>query len=63
MSNPRRIVPTVNPELAGDMPSEFDLYWNDEIEFEDMSKKAQKEVSMRFDALTKARELRGEKNG
>jgi hypothetical protein len=53
----KQIPVTVNPSLRGDTTSECDMFWNGQIDFDDLSSSAKKEVNKRLEAVKKMRQL------
>lgn len=41
-----RINPSSDPELKGDLPDEIDLWFADEIEYEDLSEEGQRKIDL-----------------
>lgn len=44
MDNQNRLDPAANPETAGDLPNEIDLWFADEIEYDDLSEQGKRKV-------------------
>lgn len=51
------ISPVTNAAFMDEMPSEFDMFWNGSIKFEEMSEEAQKMVESRLNAIKATRRL------